>query len=89
LAQATYSNTHTYLKTLFNKLIEEDQKPDWLTTSLTVLIAKHENTERPKNYRPITCLPTIHKTITSVISTRIQKYIGDKMFDAQRAERVL
>ena len=66
---------HTYLTTLFNKLIEEGQIPDWLTTGLTVLIANNENT---KNYRPITCLPTIHKNITSIISIRIQKYIGDR-----------
>jgi len=47
-------------------------------TGLTILIANHENNERPKNYRPITCLPTIHKTITSIISIRKQKYIGDR-----------
>jgi len=69
---------HAYLTTLFNKLIEEGQIPDWLTTGLTFLIANHENLERPKNYRPITCLPTIHKTITSIISIRIKKYIGDR-----------
>ena len=64
---------HTYLATLFNKLIEVGQIPEWLITGVTILIPKNENTERPKNYRPITCLPTIYKTITSIITKWIQK----------------
>jgi len=62
------TETHTYLATLFNKLIEVGQIPESLMTGVTILIPKNENTERPKNYRPITCLPTIYKTITSIIS---------------------
>jgi len=30
------------------------------------------------NYRPITCLSTIYKTITSITSKQIQKYIDDR-----------
>jgi hypothetical protein len=41
--------THTYLATLFNKLIEEGQILDWLMAGVTVLIPKNENTVRPKN----------------------------------------
>ena len=41
---------------------------------VTFLIPKNENTENPKNYRPVTCLPTMYKCITSVISRRKQKY---------------
>ena len=37
--------THTYLATLFNKLIEEGQIPEWLMTGITILIPKNENTE--------------------------------------------
>jgi hypothetical protein len=59
---------HTYIATLFDKLAEVDQIPEWLMTRVTILIPKNENTEKPKNYRPITCLPTIYKTITSIIS---------------------
>jgi hypothetical protein len=44
--------THKYLATLFNKLIEEDQTPEWLMAGVTLLIPKNENTEKPKNYRP-------------------------------------
>jgi hypothetical protein len=60
--------TYTYLATLFNNLIKEGQIPDWLTTGITILISKNEKTARPKNYRPVTCLPTIYNTIMSTIS---------------------
>jgi hypothetical protein len=53
--------THKHVAALFNKLIEEDQIPEWLTAGVTFLIPKNENTENPKNYRPVTYLPTIYR----------------------------
>ena len=70
--------THTYLATFFNKLIEEGQIRDWLTTGVTILIPENENIQRPKNYRPITCLPKIYKTNMSIISKQIQKCINNE-----------
>jgi len=46
-------------------------------TGKTTLIPKNEIIERPKNYRPVTCLPTIYTTITSIIRKQIQKYIDE------------
>jgi hypothetical protein len=63
---------------IFNKLIEEDSILEWLTAGVTYLIPKNENTENPKNYRPVTCLPTTYKLITSIISRRMQKYMDDE-----------
>jgi len=37
--------THTFLATFFNKLIEEDQIPNWLATDVTILISESENTQ--------------------------------------------
>jgi hypothetical protein len=51
--------THKYLATHFNKLTEEEQIQEWLTAGLTVLMPRYKDTERPKNYRPVTCLPTM------------------------------
>jgi len=70
--------THNHTAGLFNKLIEEDQIPAWLMAGLIFLIPKNKNTENPKNYRPMTCLPTIHKLITSIISRHMQKYMYDE-----------
>jgi hypothetical protein len=77
-ATHTQTHTNTYLVTLCNKRIEEGQIPDWLMIGMTVLIPKNEKTERPKNYRPTTCLTTIHITATSVRIKRIPKYIDDR-----------
>ena len=41
--------THRHIAALFNKLIEEDQIPEWLTAGVTFLIPKNGNTENPKN----------------------------------------
>jgi len=70
--------THKHIATLFNKLIEEDQIPECLTAGVTFLIAKNEKTDNPKNYRPVTCLPTIYKLLTSIMSRPMQKYMQDE-----------
>jgi len=70
--------THKHIATLFNKLIGEDQIPEWLMAEVTFLIPKNENTENPKNYRPVTCLPTIYKLMASIKSRRVQKYMDDE-----------
>jgi len=36
------------LVTLFDKLFDEDQISEWLTTEVTTHILKNENTDRPK-----------------------------------------
>jgi hypothetical protein len=68
--------THKHIAALFNKLIEEDQIPGWLTAGVTFLIKK--NTENPQNYRRVTCLPTTYKLNTYIISRRLQKYMDDQ-----------
>jgi hypothetical protein len=60
---------------IFNKLIEADQIPEWLMAGVTFLIPKNENTENPKNYRPVTCLPTTYELLTSIKSRRMQQYM--------------
>ena len=52
-----------------------EEIPQWLTTGETVLIPKSEETQRPEKYRPITCLPTLYKTLTGVLTKRIQEHL--------------
>ena len=72
--------THKHIAALFNKLIEEDQIPEWLKAGVIFLIPKNGNTENPKNYRPVTCLLTIYKLMTCIISRHMQKCIDDENF---------
>jgi len=70
--------THKHNATLFNKVIEENQIPELLMAVVVFLIPKNGNTENPKNYRLMTCLPTIYKLVTSIISRHTQKYMDDE-----------
>ena len=70
--------TQRRIAALFNKLIEADSLPEWLTAGVKFLIPKNENSENPKNYRPVTSLPTIYKLMASIISRHMQKYMGDE-----------
>ena len=59
-----FPSTHRHIAKIFNAIIEEPEKaPDWLTTGITYLIPKLREHE-VRNYRPITCLTTMYKTLT-------------------------
>ena len=49
----------------------------WFTRGVTYLLPKSNETNIPKHYRPITCLPTIYK-ITSVITERTYNFLDNK-----------
>ena len=38
--------------------------PKWFTQGVTYLLPKSNETNIPKNYRPITCLPTMYKILS-------------------------
>ena len=61
--------THRHITKNFNAIIEEPETvPDWLTTGITYLIPKSGNSKEVRNYRPITCLTTMYKTLTGIIA---------------------
>jgi hypothetical protein len=72
------TETHKHIAALFNKLIEEDKILEWLTAGVIFLIPKNVKTDHTKNYKPVTCLPTIYKLLTPNMSRRMQKYMEDK-----------
>lgn len=50
----------------------EGSIPEWLVMGRTTLIQKDKNKcPVPSNYRPITCLPTIWKLLTSILCVNI------------------
>jgi hypothetical protein len=61
--------THKYITKNFNAIIEELEKtPDWLTTGITYLIPKSGDSKEVRNYRPITRLTAMYKTLTGIIA---------------------
>jgi hypothetical protein len=58
-------------------IIEPKQMLDWLITGLTYLLPKSGDTKEPKNYRPITCLSTMYKTLTGITARRISVHLEE------------
>ena len=48
--------------------------PKWFTQGVTYLLPKSNETNIPKNYLPITCLPTMYKILTSIITERPTRF---------------
>ena len=60
----------------YSEIIKDPkQTPDWLVEGATNLLPKKEETLIPKNYRPIACLPTTFKTLTSVNTDRLYSHL--------------
>ena len=72
----TFTNAHSDHEKMFNKVIlEPDSAPSWFTKGITYLHPKSNETENPKNYRPITCLSTLYKILTSIITERTYSFL--------------
>ena len=60
---------HKSMAEAYSEIIKDPkQTPEWLVEWATNLLPKKEETWIPKNYRPISCLPTTFKILTSVIT---------------------
>jgi hypothetical protein len=63
---------------IFNTTEEHKQTPDWLTTQITYLLPKSEDTKEPKNYRQITFLSALYKILTGITAWRILSHLGEQ-----------
>ena len=60
----------------YSKIVKDPkQTSDWLVEGVTNLLPKKEETWIPKNYRPIACLPTTFKILTSVITDSLYSHL--------------
>ena len=84
-----YKSLHSYRHELvlfhkaFSGLIDI---PEWLTRALTRLLPKNDETEHPKNYRPIACQKIMLKLYTSFINRFSQDHCEiNKIITAEQA----
>jgi len=71
------TSLHPELANAYNNILKNpEQSPEWLTEGVTFLIPKSEDTENPKNYKPISCLPTMYKVLTSIITERAYIFLA-------------
>ncbi|CAG4968575.1 unnamed protein product [Parnassius apollo] len=59
----------------FQEALNQKSLPSLFTTGITHLVPKDEGATDPSEYRPITYLPTIYKTLTSILSARIARHL--------------
>ena len=61
-----------------NELLASPEKtPDWMAKGTTYLLPKDGDTCNPQKYRPITCLTTTYKTLTSILTERMYAHMEE------------
>jgi hypothetical protein len=79
------TSLHSRLARHMEELITNGDHPSWLTRGRTILIMKDPiQGPIPKNYRPITCLPTMWKLLSGIMADKIMEHMGMYMHDAQK-----
>src|SRR5699024_1828743 len=72
------TTTHKYLLAHFNNFIQQpDTFPDYLSQGVTFLKPKDTDTKNPAKYRPITCLSTTYKLLTSCLTDMIYQHCNN------------
>ncbi|XP_055527590.1 uncharacterized protein LOC129720177 [Wyeomyia smithii] len=70
-----FSTVHGRIADCFNRVLRDPQElPEFITKGVTYLLPKDRNTADPAKYRPITCLSSLYKVLSSVITRKIQDH---------------
>ena len=71
-----FKSLHKSMAEAYSEIIKDPkQTPVWVVEGATNLLPKKEETWITKNYRPIACLPTTFKILTSVITKRLYSHL--------------
>lgn len=72
-----FSACHAILARQFQHALEQRSLPNFLTSGVTHLAPKSNRTTDPAQYRPITCLCTTYKVMTSILKDHISRHIEE------------
>ncbi|CAK1604493.1 unnamed protein product [Parnassius mnemosyne] len=67
---------HAVLARQFQEALDQKSVPNLFTTGITHVVPKDRDSSDPSKYRLITCLLTIYKTLTSILSARITRHLN-------------
>ncbi|XP_045466652.1 uncharacterized protein LOC123675347 [Harmonia axyridis] len=71
-----FTNVHEALSILLRRSLSDPNLiPNFFTQGQTYLIPKGGDPTNPQNYRPITCLPTLYKILTAIITKHVNKHL--------------
>ena len=65
----------TLTKVINNMITSPETTPLWMTEGKTTLVYKKGEENKAKNYRPITCLPTMYKITTLIITEKVYEHV--------------
>lgn len=69
-------STHKVIARFISAALENpDTVPKYFTHGNTILVPKSGDLSQPGNYRPITCLPSAYKILTSTIAFKINRHL--------------
>ena len=69
-------STHAQLALNFNSIMTDPTTtPKWFYQGTTYLLAKSTDTVSPENYLPITCLSTLYKLLSSILTERTYRHL--------------
>ena len=69
-------STHAQLALNFNSIMTDPTTtPKWFYQGTTYLLAKSTDTVNPNNHQPITCLSTLYKLFTSILTDRTYRHL--------------
>lgn len=72
-----FTSTHQRLVVLFQGALSDPSTiPEFFTLGLTYMLPKGNITPDPKQYRPITCLPTVYKILTGILTKHLWKHVN-------------
>ena len=74
-----FKSLHKSMAIAYSVIINDPQQiPEWLVERVTNLLPKKNETWILKNYRPIACLPTTFKILTSIITDRLYNHLENE-----------
>ena len=89
-----FKSLHGRIGVCLQELLAGGDIPRWMTTGRTALVMKDTSKgNQPGNYRPITCLPLMWKTLTGIIADKLyvhieaQGVIGEEQLGCRRQRR--
>lgn len=72
----SFTQTHKYLAKFFNSFINDPgSAPGYFARGQTYMLPKDDDTKNPAKYRPITCLNTMYKLMTGVLTDRLYAHL--------------
>ena len=70
-------SVHLRLARCLNRCVEcPEAIPDWMVKGKTTLLAKSANTSDASQFRPITCLTTLWKCLTGIVSEKMLEHLN-------------